>query len=61
MEGLTLAAVVGFIQSVGFPVAVASYVLVVMNRSLRELTSAIQAVHALLALHLEEGRRNGRH
>jgi len=31
-----------------------------MNRSLRELTSAIQAVHALLALHLEEGRRNGR-
>jgi hypothetical protein len=57
MDGLTPTAVVTFIQGVGFPVAVAAYLLIVMNRSLRELTSAIQAVHALLAQHLAETRR----
>jgi len=57
MDALTPAVVTAFISTVGFPFAVPGYVLIAVNRSLRELTSAIQPVHALLAQHLAEARR----
>ena len=48
---LTLDKVQTFIQTIGFPVAVAAYVLVRLENTVRSLTSAINDLHATITKH----------